>query len=236
MGSKANLTIRDVNARVDKLTELFQNGLQEFKNEFLVSKSDIPSASGSDENSAFLNKFKAFEVSMIEELGRIKDDVAKLNEQITSLNKSKSNYELKRNYNFIIVHGLKENKTDIYEELLNLFSDKMGVNVKKSDINQCYRFGKSDTKKDKPRPVAVQFCQRWLRDSIFFNKKKLKGSRVMVTEMLTFDNLNLFKKCRELMGTSAWTFNGLIYVSSSDGRKLIKSEADLPDIVVRSTT
>lgn len=220
-----NPTIKDVNSRVDKLAEQFQQGLCDFKKEFLASKSASPGKSEQNYD-AFFEKLKVFEDSMNASLTKLKGDVNKLTEDVLNLNNKVKNSELKRNYNVILIHGLKEEKNELCSEIIELIQNKIGIELKKENINQCYRFGKKGSD-NKPRPVPVHFCNRWIRDMVFFSKKKLKGSRIIFTEMLTTDNLKLLKMARELLGNSAWTYGGLVYVMGTGGKRLISSESDL---------
>lgn len=224
-----NPTVREVNSRVDKLAEQFRKGLDDFKNEFLSSKSAAPGTPEQDNNDYFLNKFKAFEQSINTSLNKLRDDVKQLNEDMLTLNRKVKSTELKRNCNAILIHGLKEEKSCLYTEVIELIQNKIGIQLNKDNINQCYRVGKK-RQNNKPRPVLVHFCQRWMRDMVFYDKKKLKGSCFMFTEVLTVDNLKLLKKARELVGNSAWTYGGLVYVADIDGKKLISSESNLINI------
>ena len=144
-----------------------------------------------------------------------------MEEQSHSINR----LELKRNQNIIIIHGVKENNSDIYENVINLFSMNFNITVKKADLNMCYRLGQKANSK-KPRPIVVDFIHRWTRDQIFFSKKKLKGTKMIITEMLTYKILALFKEINQVMGNSAWTMNGLIIVLHNGRKITIKSESD----------
>lgn len=89
--------------------------------------------------------------------------------------------------------------------------------------------GRKNSTKNKPRPLVLQFYRRWTRDTVFTNKKQLKGTRIVITELLTPENLQLFKKAREIFNQQAWTYNGFVYVETSGQRKLIKCDGDLDD-------
>ncbi|KAJ8933255.1 hypothetical protein NQ314_014136 [Rhamnusium bicolor] len=103
MSTRSNPSVKEVNARVDKLAEQFEKGLEAFKNQFLLTEnSTVPLISGEQ--------------------------------------------------------------------------------------------SKEDAKNGRPRSIAVEFSLRWHRDLVFYNKKMLKGSSVVVSEMLTADSLLLFKK------------------------------------------
>lgn len=60
--------------------------------------------------------------------------------------------------------------------------------------------------------MVVEFVCQWLRDAVFTRKSKLKGSRVVIVEMLVNKKLNLFRKVREKFKNSSWTVKGNIKV------------------------
>lgn len=224
MTNKGNPTVKDINTRVEKMAEDFQRSLQEFKAEFASMK-----GSGTAEHQGeIFKKFNLFENSIKLSLNELKADVSRLKQHHEKLMNKLTDFENKKYYNYIIIHGLGEDGSDIYEKVLNLINFTIKVEVKKIDINQCYRLGKKRDKNNSPRPLAVQFCNKWLRDLVFFKKRLLKGSKVMMTEMLTDDSLRLFKKSREILGRLVpWTYSGLVYIMVDGSKVLIKSEEDL---------
>ena len=63
-------------------------------------------------------------------------------------------------------------------------------------------------------------------------KRKLKGSKIVITEHLTRRRYKLFKLAKEAFGVrNVWTLDGKIFtnkgVDSEDRRYLIKSESDI---------
>lgn len=78
--SKTNPTLKEVSARVDKLAELFEKGLESFKKEI------SPTFLSNEENSEFINRFNAFESSINTSLNELKKDVKNLNENCYILN------------------------------------------------------------------------------------------------------------------------------------------------------
>lgn len=78
--------------------------------------------------------------------------------------------------------------------------------------------------------MVVLFTVRWLRDQVFTNKSKLKGSKLMCTEMLTKYRLEVFKKCAAVYGRQCWTSNGTVVVSRDGQKKFISSVNQLPEL------
>lgn len=234
-------TIKEVNSRVDQLAAEFHKGLSDLKSEirtgFLSNNAPMVTDVKGDEKKLgeILAKFDKFESDINSALNAVKNDVQCLKEQVVSVEDKVKNYTLKWHYNYIMVHGLQEDEENVYDKVLKLINSKLinnndikSTNVKKTDINRCYRFGKKDGQK--PRPLAVEFCTQWMRDIVFYNKKLLKGTKVMVTELLIEENLKLFKKVKNIMGKSAWTYRGLVYAGNKQNRILIKCEDDLNKI------
>lgn len=229
MTGKGVSTVKELSLRVDKLADEFQKGLQEFKKEFLSAKS-VESSSASLTDSDFMVKFNKFEKFINDSICNLRSDVQEMKNDVSNLSRKQSNYELHRNSNFIIIHGLKNDNEDIYKSVLNLFS-KMGNPMNKNDLNHCFRLkSKKHTKTDKPRPIVVQFCCHWNRNLVFYNKKQLKGSSVLITEMLTNTNLVIYKRARELFGKSAWSSGGKVYVQSDGHKNEIKCLEDLAEL------
>lgn len=111
--------------------------------------------------------------------------------------------KFKRNSNFIIIHGLKYDKEDIYSSALNLFPKTavlMNIQVKKPaqklislDLMQ---YSSADA------AIAIQFS----------TIKRCKKARVLITEMLKYKNLLLYKRATKLFVKSAWAYGEKVYV------------------------
>lgn len=228
-------TIKEVNARVEQLAGEFQQGLKDLKSEFLVNYTNEgleETTTHKKKVSDFILKFNKFETEINLSLSGIKEDIRHLNNKVEISDSNYKNMEIRGRYNYILVHGIKEDVGDIYENLLQLINLKLlnvsndsEVCVKKRDINRCYRLGKKDPQKT--RPVAVQFCTQWIRDVVFYKKKLLKGSKVVFMEFLTDENLKLLKMAKNIMGKAAWTFRGLVYAGNKENKVLLKREDDL---------
>lgn len=229
MSKNKTITIQGVNARVEELAAEFRKGMQDFRDLYLENRAPSTSSTNTETNNdSFLSKFELFESTITVSLNNLRSEVKKLKQEMVTLSMEINKTESIRNQNFLIIHGVQESTTsDLYSEILQIFINKNKVEISKRDIKQCYRMGKKVVQQKRPRPIAVEFCQRWIRDLVFYTKKNLKGSRIMFTEMLTLDNLKIYKQVRLLMGNAAWSYGGLVYVQCEDGRKLIKSEEDM---------
>ena len=87
-----------------------------------------------------------------------------------------------------------------------------------------------------PRPIMVKFCNYHDRESMYRAKRKLKGTKITITEHLTKHltrrRYNLFKFAKDAFGIrNVWTLDGKIFTNKgvdAEGRRyLIQSESDI---------
>src|SRR6218665_1260103 len=126
--------------------------------------------------------------------------------------------------------------------ILGIARNKLGIDLQQGDISELYRI---PSKASGPRPILVHFIAKRTRDSVFWNRKKLRdadhegASSIYINELLTKQTANLFKRVRQMTknGTfyRCWTTDGLIKVLLSDdqGAKPIKiyNESDLKNLM-----
>ncbi|XP_026733623.1 uncharacterized protein LOC113497968 [Trichoplusia ni] len=72
----------------------------------------------------------------------------------------------------------------------------------------------------KPRPILLKLRDAEVRDRIWFEKTKLKGSGITLSEFLTKTRHDAFMMAREKFGISnCWTQRGEVFVLGADGTK-----------------
>lgn len=236
------LTVREVNCKVEELSDKFTAGLLEFKKELENKFSVLPtSPSIETDKSELLVKFYTFENCIKQSIAELKSSVKNLSTETDALRQSTEKLWLRYNDSFIILHGLEEKEKDQFglcenvgsffnNMLVKKSNDPGNYSITKNSFSQCYRIGTKNS--DKPRPVAIQFTRIWLRNWIFYNKRLLKGSGMLITERLNRDRLKLFKQVRSV-NKEAWTVNGRIYVSlGNNKRKCVQS---IDDIAAQAT-
>lgn len=223
-------SVKEVSERVDRLSEEFKKGFEDFKVQFLKSQSTFIPA----DHPYILELFEKFEKKMNGAILEIKCDLNQLKDDTVRTKSKLKALEIKGNSNILLIHGIPETKSDIFIDVCEIFKNQMGVDIDKNDINSCQRMGrkKVNSDKERPRPVAVDFCRRWTRDTVFVNKRKLKGSKILITELLSIENLLLLKETRKVFGKSVWTHNGLVYCDIDGKRIHIRDGEHLKDFGV----
>lgn len=125
----------------------------------------------------------------------------------------------------------QENSRQSEKVFLDLCTNQLGVSIQPGDISICHRLRKSA--KAQFRPLIVRFTSRKTRSLLLSARKKLKGSKVFVSEHLTKRTSNLFAaaraKVKDQRLAGAWTKDGRLYVKELDTGyiRVLNSAADL---------
>ena len=121
----------------------------------------------------------------------------------------------------------EEENTD--EIVLDVFRNIMGMRISIDEVERTHRLGRkaniNSTTEDRlpksGRPIIVKFSTYSKQQEIFSNKKKLKGSGLVLTENLTKTRMHLLTKAREIVGVkNCWTVDGIIVAIRRD-KKLV---------------
>ena len=142
----------------------------------------------------------------------------------------------------LVINNLKpEDNMSDEEVFIKLCKDKeidpdMSVN-KIAKIHRLHRPNNMIQDPSKPQSLIVKFAKDRYRDVVFKNKKKLKGSGTVISELLTSKRSALFKKCLERIPgdrntRSIWTDNCKILVKFGRDQTLqIHSEEDINKLI-----
>lgn len=157
-----------------------------------------------DELSLKINSFSMVATDIQSEQEELKQKIEELEQ------KSKIN-ELR----FYGVPDVVSNKTK--ETVEDIIKSKLEIpNVK---IVRCQRIGSKN--KSKKNAVVVKFDSILQRNLIYFNKKKLKGSGIVIVEEMTKGKHDLLLFAKEKLGKEkVWTVEGRLY-TRKDGRRLL---------------
>ena len=128
--------------------------------------------------------------------------------------------------NCLLFHGVPETDADTTDSVISLCQGKLEVNLTRELVDRSHRLGQRHVGPSgnyKPRPIIdiVKFRSYETRSSVFSAKRRLKGTKFVVTENLTRRRNDLLKKVRLLDAVScAWTTHGRIVCLLGDGRKV----------------
>lgn len=123
--------------------------------------------------------------------------------------------------NNLRIFGL-ESAGDTDSTLIKFFNEKLGLDVNKTDIDRSHMIGRST------KHLIVKFTTYNARRLILLNRKKLKGTKVVITENLTKYRLTLFKLAKEIMGKrNVWTRDGTVWVQCGNRKCPVRDELEL---------
>lgn len=217
----------EMDRKIDQIGNQLEKQLEQLRDSVSGCRSDTGDAE--DAESGLRAAIASFQSNMNEALNGLRIEVAEIRTTIEHQNEG-----LRRRYNegFIILHGVKEERgKTIYESVCSLLTHKVGIEVSPTDLSVCYRLGKKSPIADMARPLAVQFVHRWKRDKVFSEKKRLKGSGIVMFEMLTRATLDLFKKVKQKVGAAkCWTWRGTVFAFINNSKQRILREEDLSSL------
>lgn len=197
------------------------------------------------QNQQFINTFVAQIVTEVsckyeKQLGEMNKKMNELQEVNDKL-KWKVDYleQNSKKHNLLIFGITEEQKENPTDKLTDIFNNKLDLNINKNDIHKCFRIKskvtnlakeQSDkTENKKPRPILVEFNQRYARNLIFNNKKKLKSTGIVIREDLTSNRYKIWKSCVEAIGVkNVWTTEGTIYALFGNKKIIVKDINDIP--------
>lgn len=227
-------SIKELNVVISELHKKFEDELTEFRQHLRDATSPDPTAKGAMLES-LIKKVSDFETQIMQQLKDVQMAVEKLEEREGEIVRRLDREEQRSYRSQLLIHGLEEkdneNRDELIKTIRKLFKDKLGVDVEKKCISDCYRIGKKRADNPKCRPVVVLFTVRWLRDEVFANKSRLKGSSVVCTELLTRHRLNMFKRCAAVFRRQCWTINGTIVVNRNGQKKFCTTEKQVNELI-----
>lgn len=121
-------------------------------------------------------------------------------------------------------------KTTTVMEVLDIFHNKLNIDIKEEDIKRCHRISakNADNKRHRPRAILVRFVSESKRMLVLKNKRALKSTNIHIQEDLTKSRLALLDKAiKKYTHKNAWCRNGIIYANVNGQINKIEKENDL---------
>ena len=128
----------------------------------------------------------------------------------------------------------KSEREDTDSAVLNLAQGKLGVDLKREDIDRSHRVGPPKEDRKSPRPIIIKLTTYRARQLLIANRRKLKGSHIGIDEDLTHQNRSLLEEAKKNPKVlAAWSSDGNIIVLLNAGnntqvKKRVRCAQDLP--------
>lgn len=129
--------------------------------------------------------------------------------------------------NSLRVYGVPETSNENTDnKIISLCKEKLSIDVLPSSIDCSHRLGKSE---NGTRPILIKFANRNVKREIYQNKKKFKGTKIVVREDLTKRRVALMKDVKKKCGI-AWTNGCRIFTKVNDEIRCINNYEDLKQL------
>ena len=140
--------------------------------------------------------------------------------RVDLVSKNINNIEQYTRANNIRIFGLddrdiQESNTQTEAKVKKLLGLKLGITLENRDIEACHRLGRFSPSAN--RPVICRFTNRKLKVAALTNRRKLKGTQIVLTEDLTQFNHNKLKEMKTLECVDqAWVRDGKLIIKSQN--------------------
>ncbi|KAJ8704236.1 hypothetical protein PYW08_012960 [Mythimna loreyi] len=208
-----------INRNITEMSNMFNQRMAQFEKDLQKS----PSAT-SGSTSGLAADYAAFRAFIMQALNT-------LQQQVSFLAQGLDNIEMRGRRKILLLHGVAEQQgEETAQMVVQVVKQRLKIDLAASNIKRCLRMGRSTS--HKPRPILFKLHDVALRDKVWFNKTKLKGSGITMSEFLTKARHSVFMAARDRFGVSqCWTSEGTVFVLDSKGsRHRITSFADLDGI------
>ena len=127
------------------------------------------------------------------EMAAVKKASTESNRQVEQLKLQLNDQEQYSRRNCIRVFGIQEEPNEDCTSKVITLAKNIGVTLLPTDIDRSHRVGKSSSPTGPPRGIIVKFVHYGKRSELIKNRRKLKGTKVVIKEDLTAQNQQLLR-------------------------------------------
>lgn len=203
--------------KVQQLCKETQSRMADTENEVETLKSQI------SDQKVEVDRICEEERRIKEENRKLKDLLREREHQMWTQGMELNDLEQYSRRNNLRVYGVDdrnfhETPEETAQKLVSLFRDKLELDISAKDIDIAHRLGKFSPTSN--RPIVCRMVARTNTLKIIRERRKCKGSRVIIREDLTRRNAKLLEKVSALdFVKSAWSDNGKIVAMLQNGSK-----------------
>lgn len=190
------------------MSELIERHLSELRQKMFNFESELAciKSGGNGNGGSDLSRIDILERNYFSFTRQVLDlisQVSAVNARIEERQDEQENYSRR---NCIVVHGIPETpKEDCVSKAIELFKSKLDVDIHPDQIDRAHRLGKTkDSRKmsevvsEGRRAIIVKFTSYKFRHMVFTQKKRLKGTKILITESLTRLRISLVQEASKI--------------------------------------
>lgn len=160
---------------------------------------------------------------------RLINKVSQLEEKLQNMESVIENQEQYSRRSNIRIYGVPEVQSENpYKRVVEVCREHLGVDIEERDIDVCHRL---KTSNGATGTILVRFCRRYVRNLVFSNKKRLKGTKIVIREDLTKQRATVYRRaCEKFSSRNVWTSDGRIICKVGNKLHKITSMAELESV------
>ena len=220
------LQIADVKNSVAGLANIGSE-LTKLMNSFIAFKSEITQKMINLENSVdFCSKsyddMKRANDVAVTRITQLEQQNADLHRKVQTAMSEVDNLQQYSRRNCLLFYGITESSDEDTDQLvIDQCNEKLNLSITRDILERTHRLGPKREQGGKPRAIIVKFCSYRNRRLVFINKKRLKGTGVMITESLTKARMKLVKEVHKIVGDgNTWNSDGNVFAKK--GQRIFK--------------
>ncbi|KAB0800441.1 hypothetical protein PPYR_06181 [Photinus pyralis] len=144
------------------------------------------------------------------------------NKQLIQLSNELDNFNQHYRRTSLVLYGVPEaTNEDSDKIILAVAQNNLKVALDINDLDRSHRLGKRQG--DKPRPIIFKLVSYRIRQLLFTNKSKLKGTSMVLRENLTEKRRMVLSEAAKKYGSRrVWTLDGKIFISVGENQSAKK--------------
>lgn len=220
-------TVKDLDLKVNELKKYFSEQLGRFQGE--IEKIKTPNADGcaaggkESDIGGFILGFDLFKAAVENQLKDLQSQISQLRRDYDTAQVRLDNHLQHTNRGKILLIGISETIKDeeLQDHVVTVINSKMQLSLSGGDVYDCYRLGRK--REGGPRPILVQFSTISTRQKVFRNRRRLKNSGLVITEVLSPMRYEIFKVAKQKFQKDCWSNNGRIGFKMGDKVKYVST-------------
>lgn len=131
--------------------------------------------------------------------------------------------------NSLRIYGIPTTQNEKTDDIvIKMCKEKLGVDIDAFSIDRSHRLS---GREGQYKPLIVRFVSHNIKQLIYSNKKKLRGTKVIIREDLTSRRNGLLRSASNIFGQrNVWSIDGKIMVKNKSKIYKIMSTKDLNDV------
>lgn len=203
-------TVKHLDNKVSDLQLYFQTELNKFRTELeTVVKTPEPLCNSDDKLDSITLKFNLFEATVNSQIQVLLKDVEDLKLKYEHLSFVLDNNTQEAHMMKLLLHGIPEKEGENpSEQVSNIIKSKLQITLNETDVISCYRYGRKRADNKFHRPILIHFADRGRRNAVFAGKRHLKGTKLVIAELLSPLRYEIYRAAKQKIGAGKCWSNG----------------------------